>query len=128
MSRPAYYPDDISDWAICQMEGCIGKGSCPRCGEVNYQLMGYYGAVARWAKRWSVTEDAAAKLISEHQEQAAIKAGVICADCKYPVGDDFCCLEVNGRFLTPRDKAILTWLWRHPRDGIKKLSAAVGLS
>ena len=58
MSDP-YYPDGLSDWAICQIEGCIGKGNCKRCGEVNYRLLGYYGAIASAAKRWGCTEDEA---------------------------------------------------------------------
>ena len=95
MSRPAHYPDDISNWVICQMEGCEGKGNCPRCGEVNYRLLGYYGAVARWAKEWGVTEDAAATLIFEHQERDAIKRGEICPLCKFPTGDEFCCQQTG---------------------------------
>lgn len=56
---PWNMPDDISDNdpRLCQAEGCIGRGPCPRCGEANYRLMGYYGAVARWAKEWGVSED-----------------------------------------------------------------------
>ena len=53
------YPDDIYGAKLCQIEGCIGKGPCPRCGEVNYRLMGYYGARARWAKTWGVSEEEA---------------------------------------------------------------------
>ena len=58
---PWNMPDDIgpNDSRLCQIEGCMGKGPCPRCGEVNYALMGYYGAVARWAKTWGVSEDEA---------------------------------------------------------------------
>lgn len=51
------YPDDIQGWQLCLIEGCIGKGRCPRCGKINYQLMGYYGALARWAKKWGISED-----------------------------------------------------------------------
>ena len=54
-----YYPDDIHGAALCQIEGCMGKGHCPRCGEVNYGLMGYYGARARCAKLWGVSEEEA---------------------------------------------------------------------
>ena len=66
---PWNMPDDISanDPRFCQMEGCIGKGPCPRCGEVNYRLMGFYGAVARWAKKWGVSEDEAERRIGQHQ-------------------------------------------------------------
>lgn len=28
--------------------------------------------------------------------------------------------------MTPRQRAILRYLWKHPRDGIEKMSAAVG--
>jgi hypothetical protein len=59
------------------MEGCIGKGPCPRCGEVNYGLMGWYGAVARWAKAWGVTEHEAETRIAAHQiarDEAVLEA------------------------------------------------------
>ena len=62
-----YYPDDISGADICYMEGCIGRGPCPRCGETNYALMGYYGAIARWAKVWGVSKDEAESRIIKHQ-------------------------------------------------------------
>lgn len=55
------YPEGLQPWAYCQMEGCVGKGRCPRCGEINYHLMGYYGAVARWAKAWGISEKEAEK-------------------------------------------------------------------
>ena len=29
--------------------------------------------------------------------------------------------------LSPRGKAILCWLWKHPSDGVQKLADAVGL-
>jgi hypothetical protein len=66
-SRDPGYADDLSASAYCQIEGCLGKGPCPRCGETNYHLMGFYGAVARWAKVWGVTEDEAEKRITDHQ-------------------------------------------------------------
>ena len=50
------YPDDTQGWQICIMEGHGGKGHCPRCGDVNYKLLGYYGALARWGKKWGLTE------------------------------------------------------------------------
>lgn len=50
------YPDNISGADLCHMEGCIGRGNCRRCGRVNYAEMGYYGALARNAKRWGVSE------------------------------------------------------------------------
>jgi len=73
MMRDPYYPDDISGTAICHMEGCVGKGPCPRCGETNYAWMGYWGAVARWAKAWGISEDEAERRIAEHQG-AAVEA------------------------------------------------------
>ena len=43
------YPDGLGGGDICLMEGCIGGGvKCPRCGEINYSLRGYLGAMARW--------------------------------------------------------------------------------
>ena len=72
-----YYPEGLSGAAICHMEGCVGsKGYCSRCGETNYQLLGYYGAVARWAKAWGVTEKEAERRIGEHaaaQTAAALR-------------------------------------------------------
>lgn len=58
------YPDGMhgSDW--CHVEGCIGKGRCPRCGRIDYGWMGYWGAVARWAKKWGVSEDEAERRFS----------------------------------------------------------------
>lgn len=66
---PWNMPEDISDDnpRLCQAEGCIGRGPCPRCGEVNYALMGYYGAIARWAKVWRVTEEEAERRIENNQ-------------------------------------------------------------
>lgn len=62
------YPEDISDSALCHMEGCIGKGNCPRCGDVNYHLLGWYGAVARWARKWGISDAEAEERIIEHQK------------------------------------------------------------
>ncbi|KKM66908.1 hypothetical protein LCGC14_1476540 [marine sediment metagenome] len=61
------YPDDVSGSQLCYMEGCLGKGPCPRCGETNYRLMGFYGAVARWAKVWGITENEAESRITANQ-------------------------------------------------------------
>lgn len=61
------YPDGLRPDAYCYMEGCIGRGRCPRCGDVNYNLMGYYGAVARWAQAWGISEDEAERRIGENQ-------------------------------------------------------------
>ena len=69
MSDPAY-PEGLSGSQLCFMEGCIGKGNCPRCGQVNYRPLGWYGAVARWAKAWGVSEDEAEKRITARQMMA----------------------------------------------------------
>jgi len=60
------YPDVMSGPDLCHTEGCIGKGACPRCGKTNFRLLGYYGAVARWAKAWGVSEKEAERRIEEH--------------------------------------------------------------
>ncbi len=62
-----YYKDGLSRRDVCHMEGHSGKGHCPDCGDVNYRLLGYYGAVARWAKEWGVTEDEAMDRIENNQ-------------------------------------------------------------
>lgn len=62
-----YYPDDITGPSLCIIEGCVGKGRCPRCGEINYHLMGWYGAVARWAKAWGISELQAEERIIANQ-------------------------------------------------------------
>ncbi len=53
------YPDGLSGSDYCYMEGCTGRGRCPRCGEINYAEMGYYGALAKWSKQWGISEAAA---------------------------------------------------------------------
>lgn len=68
------YPDDISGPAICYMEGCTGIGRCPRCGKINYALMGYYGAIARWAKAWGVTKEEAEKQMYENHKEPGDEA------------------------------------------------------
>ena len=89
---PWNMPDDIgeNDSRLCLIEGCEGKGPCPRCGEVNYRLMGYYGAVARWAKEWGVSQEEAERRISRHETARLVKAGEICGTCGFPP-DDVCC-------------------------------------
>ena len=64
------YPDDTKGWQICIMEGHSGNGHCPRCGDVNYKLLGYYGARARWAKAWNMTEDEVERKWAERAERA----------------------------------------------------------
>ena len=60
------YPEGLLPWHFCHMEGCVGNGHCPRCGKTNYHLLGYYGAVARWAKAWGVTpKEAEARFYSD---------------------------------------------------------------
>lgn len=66
-----YYPPDLPMGAICAMEGCRGNGVCPDCGRKNYQLLGYSGAVARWAKEWGVTRAEAESRIEAHMEERA---------------------------------------------------------
>lgn len=62
----AYLPDDVGGPDLCYMEGCVGRGKCPRCGKTNYALMGHYGAVARWAKEWGVSEEDAERRMMEN--------------------------------------------------------------
>ena len=66
MSDPGY-PEGLSGKDYCYMEGCIGKGPCPRCGKTNYRLMGWYGAIASAAKRWGVTNEEAERRIVARQ-------------------------------------------------------------
>lgn len=67
------YPDDITGRQLCHMEGCRGTGHCPRCGETNYSLLGYYGAVARWAKAWAVSQDEAENRMVTKQQAALVR-------------------------------------------------------
>jgi len=70
MMPDSYYPDDIQGWQICYIEGCIGRGHCARCGAINYRLMGYYGAIARWAKEWGISEaDVERRFEAKYQKQ-----------------------------------------------------------
>ncbi len=62
------YPDDIQGWQICHMEGHTGRGHCSRCGDTNYPLLGYLGALARWSKAWGVTENEAERRFKIPQE------------------------------------------------------------
>lgn len=61
------YPDGMRPEDYCHTEGCIGRGRCPRCGSINYGLMGYYGAVTRWARAWGVSEEEAERRIAEDE-------------------------------------------------------------
>lgn len=62
-----WYPDDITGPAVCAMEGCAGNGHCPRCGETNYALLGFRGAMARLAKKWGLAtiEEAEKRWVAE---------------------------------------------------------------
>jgi hypothetical protein len=66
-----YYPPDLPTEAICMMEGCRGNGVCPDCGRKDYALLGYRGAIRRWAKAWGVTEREAEDRIVTRMEQRA---------------------------------------------------------
>lgn len=50
------YPPNMSGSDMCHVEGCIGKGPCPRCGNTDYAWMGYWGAIARWSRKWGISE------------------------------------------------------------------------
>ena len=67
MRNDGRYPEGLNGRDYCYMEGCIGKGPCPRCGKTNYAWMGYWGAVARWAKTWGVSEEVAQRRITLRQ-------------------------------------------------------------
>jgi hypothetical protein len=66
-------PDGIGGADLCHIEGCVGKGRCPRCGSTDYGLMGYFGAVASAAKRWGVSEAEAERRIEAHQRESSDK-------------------------------------------------------
>ena len=51
------------------------KGHCPNCGNVNYRLLGWFGARARWAKEWGVTEDEAEDRMARRDIEKRIKKG-----------------------------------------------------
>ena len=63
--------------AACSIGDHGGKGHCANCGHVNYRLLGWFGAVARWAKAWGVTKDEAEDRIVRGQIAKDIKAGVL---------------------------------------------------
>lgn len=73
---PDYLPDGLSRGAICVMEGCRGRGPCPDCGETNYRLMGYYGAIASAAKLWGVSEDEAESRIHDNFARACKRCSI----------------------------------------------------
>ena len=69
---------DYATLAACHMGDHGGeRGHCPYCGDVNYRLLGWFGARARWAKAWGVTKDEAAERIVRNQIAKDIKAGVL---------------------------------------------------
>ena len=66
----------LEDDAACHYGDHIGaNGHCSNCGDVNYHLLGYLGAVARWAKAWGITKDEADERIVRGQIQRDIDAG-----------------------------------------------------
>ena len=68
--------NDLATRAACAMGDHGGlKGHCPDCGDVNYRLLGWYGAVARWAKAWGVTEDMAIDRMARRDIEKRIKSG-----------------------------------------------------
>ena len=68
----------LEDDAACHYGDHGGlNGHCPNCGDVNYRLLGYLGAVARWAKAWGITRDEAEDRIVRGQIQRDIDAGVL---------------------------------------------------
>ena len=74
------YIEIETDWATvaaCHIVAHAGDGHCPNCGHVNYRVLCWFGAVARWAKAWGVTKDEAAERIVRNQIAKDIKAGVL---------------------------------------------------
>ena len=68
----------LEDDAACHYGDHGGlNGHCANCGDVNYRLLGWFGAVARWAKAWGVTKDDAEDRIVRSQIAKDIKAGVL---------------------------------------------------
>ncbi len=68
--------NDLATRAACAMGDHGGlRGYCPDCGHINYRLLGYYGAVARWAKAWGVTQDEAEDRMVRHAIQQDIDSG-----------------------------------------------------
>ena len=53
------------------------NGHCSNCGHVNYHLLGWLGAVARWAKEWGVSREEADERIVRGQIQHDIDVGVL---------------------------------------------------
>ena len=78
------YPEGLHPSAFCYMEGCIGNGRCPRCGNIDYALMGYFGAIALWAKKWGVSKDEAACRIAEHERERFPLSDVERLECGEP--------------------------------------------
>lgn len=76
--------DDLEAAASCHMGDHFGHDGkewrgepCSRCGETNYRLLGYYGAVASSAKRWGLSkEEAEARMVRSAIERD-LKAGLI---------------------------------------------------
>jgi hypothetical protein len=64
----------MSGLDMCLYEGCRGDGHCPDCGRTNYRLLGYHGAVARWASAWNITRNQAEDRITRHAVEYDVKA------------------------------------------------------
>lgn len=71
MSDPGY-PEGLSGSDFCHMEGHDSpRGVCRRCGERDYHLMGYYGALGRRAKKLGITiDELESQIIRERLEEA----------------------------------------------------------
>ena len=68
----------LEDEAACYYgDHFEADGHCRRCGDVNYRMLGWLGAVARWAKEWGVTKAEAEERIVRGQIQRDLDAGVI---------------------------------------------------
>ena len=61
----------------CLMGGCRGRGNCPDCGRVNYRLLGYYGAIGRWSKVWSLTADQTEDRMIRHAVGRDVQSGAM---------------------------------------------------
>lgn len=67
---------DYATQAACHTGDHGGeKGHCPDCGHVNYRLLGWFGARARWAKAWGVTEQEAEDRMARTDIEKRLKSG-----------------------------------------------------
>ena len=91
-----YYPDDMTGPMVCIAEGHDGP-NCSRCGEINYAWLGYLGYIARMAKKWGVSKEAAESRI-EAKMMAAWEA-TACSTCFDPMHEGPCTEEHAGYWL-----------------------------